>query len=228
MEHGRKTAMIVGSLFLIAMVASLAGGLWLEAIIDTSTSLESIAESSSQVVLGVLLELINGIAVIGIAVYLYPIFKRKDEALALGYVALRIIESVIIIGAVISPLALIGLSQEFVDAAAPEAHNLLALGNSLLEVRAILVGQMLGIFFSMAALVLYYLLYQTRIIPRFISVWGFISVALVLTWNLLELFGVSISFGMIFALSMIVNEIFMALWMIVKGFDLSALDTQAV
>jgi len=83
---------------------------------------------------------------------------------------------------------------------------------------------MIGIFFSLAALLFFYLLYQSKLVPRYISVWGLISVALVFTWNLLELFGIRISAGMIFLLSMILNEIFLAIWLIVKGFNSSAIN----
>jgi hypothetical protein len=203
--------------------SSLIGGIWLESILTAPDFLVSVSAKETQVVMGVLLELINGIAVIGIAVMMFPLFKKQNEALALGYVAFRIIEAVIIIAAVITPLTLIALSQSYLIAGAPEASNLLTLGSSFLVVRELLVGQMIGIFFSLAALLFFYLLYQSKLVPRFISVWGLISVALVFTWNLLELFGISISAGMILALSMILNEIFLAIWLIVKGFNLSAI-----
>jgi hypothetical protein len=227
MNTYKKTARIVGALFIIAMVTSLLGGIWLESILNAPDYLSNISANETQVILGVLLELINGIAVVGIAVMMFPIFKKHDEALALGYVAFRIIEAVIIIAAVISPLTLIALSQEFVKAGATDASNFQAIGTSYLAVRSLLVGQMIGIFFSLAALLFFYLLYQSKLVPRWLSVWGLISVALVLTWNLLEIFGISISAGMLLALSMILNEIFLAIWLIVKGFNSSAIDSGA-
>jgi hypothetical protein len=214
-----KTARIVGALFLIAMVTSLVGGLWLESIISAPDTLINVSANETQVVVGVLLELANGIAVIGIAVMMFPIFKKHDEALALGYVALRIIEAVLIIAALIIPLALIAVSQEYVNAAPQDASYLQAAGTSFLAARAVLAGQMLGIFFGLAALVFYYLLHKMRLVPRFISIWGLIAAVLVLAWNLVEIFGISVSFGMILALPIILNEIFLGFWLIVKGFD---------
>lgn len=225
MESNRKTAAVVGALFLLAMVTSLLGGVWLESILEAPETLEAVSTNQIQVVSGVLLELINGLAVVGIAVLMYPILKKQNEALALGYVALRIIEAVIVVAAVVSPLTLIALSQEYAAAGSASAPYIQTLGASFIEVRTMLVGQMLGIFFSLAALIFYYLLYQSVLVPRFIPIWGFISVALVLIWNLLELFGISISAGMIFALSMILNEVFMGLWLIVKGFNPSAVTS---
>jgi hypothetical protein len=95
---------------------------------------------------------------------------------------------------------------------------------SFVAVREHLVGQLTGIFFSLGALVLYSLLYQSRIVPRLIPVWGIIGVALILSWNLLEMFGVSVGdeLGMVLSLPIILNEAFLAIWLIVKGFDRSA------
>ncbi|MGB7093832.1 MAG: DUF4386 domain-containing protein [Anaerolineales bacterium] len=223
-----RTARIVGALFLIAIVASLVGGIWLETFLTSPDYLSSISGNRTQVAMGVLLELTNGLAVIGIAVAMYPIFRKQYEALALGYVALRIIEAVIIVAAVISPLALIALSQEYINAGAPDTSYFQTLGTSLLAVRAIWVSTMLAIFFGLGALLFYYLLYQSKLVPRFISVWGFISVALVLTWNLLETFGIRISAGIILALPMILNEIFLGIWLIFKGFNSSAIASESV
>jgi len=167
----------------------------------------------------VLLELINGIAVVGIAVVMFPIFRKQDEALALGYVAARIIESVVILAALVIPLVLLALSQDYVAAGAPDAPNFEVVGNSLLAVRANLAGQILGIVFSLAALLFYILLYQSRLVPRLISIWGLIAVVSLFTWNLLELLGLSISVGMIFALPIMLNEIFLGFWLILKGFS---------
>ena len=74
------------------------------------------------------------------------------------------------------------------------------------------------IFFSLAAFLLYVFLYKTRLVPHFISVWGMIAVILLLTWNVLEAFGISVPGGMLFALPMILNEIFLGFWLIFKGF----------
>jgi hypothetical protein len=221
MNSNKKTARIVGALFLIAMVASLAGGIWLESIITAPDYLVSISENETQVITGVMLELINGLAVLGIGVLMFPIFKKFNEALALGYVGVRITETVIIVLGLISPLVLITLSNEFVGGTA-DVSSFPAVGSLFLDVREVLIGQILGIFFSLAALVLYTLLYQSKLVPRWLSGWGFIGAVLILSWNLLETFGISVSFGMVLALPMILNEIVLGIWLIVKGFKTTA------
>lgn len=219
MNSNRRTARIVGALFLIAIVVSILGGSIIEPVLTAPDYLSSVSANGTQVVLGVLLELINGLAVIGIAVMLFPIFKKHNEALALGYVALRILEAVVVITAVSGPLTLIALSREYVAAGAADASAFHAVGTSLVAERSLWVSQMLGIFFGLTALVLYCILYQSKLVPRFVSIWGLIGAVLVMTWNLLELFGISVSLGMVLALPMMLNEIFLAIWLIVKGFS---------
>lgn len=216
MNNNRNTAIIVGALFLIAMVTSLVGAALIEAILDAPDYLTDVSANSTQVTIGALLELINGIAVIGIAVMMFPILKKQNEALALGYVAFRVVEAVIIFAALISPLALITLSQDYLAA---EVSNPQTLGTLFLAVRAHLVGQMIGIFFGLGALLFYYLLYQMKLVPRWISVWGLIAVVLVFTWNLLEFMDISLDAGIVFGLPIILNEIFLGIWLIARGFN---------
>lgn len=217
----QRTARIVGALFLIAMAASLVGAALIEPIMAAQDYLINGSTIGTQVTIGVLLELINGIAVIGIAVFMFPIFKKHNEGLALGYVAFRIIEAIIIFAAVVSPLTLLALGQEYLAAGAADTAYFQTMGTAFIAVRTIVYGQMLGIFFSLAALIFYYLLYQARLVPRWLSVWGIIAAVLVLTWNLLEFVGIHVSFGLILALPIILNEILLGIWLIVKGFNSS-------
>jgi hypothetical protein len=92
--------------------------------------------------------------------------------------------------------------------------------------RGHLASLLTPIFFSLAALLLYYFLYRSRLVPRFIPVWGFIAVVSLFTWNMLEAFGFSISAGMVFALPMILNEIFLGIWLLARGFDSPAVPSE--
>jgi hypothetical protein len=216
-----RTARIVGALFLIAMVASLVGGVWLESFLAAPDYLATISAKETQVLLGALLELINCIAVVGIAAMLFPLMKVHNEALAAGYLGTRVVEAIILSVAVISPLLLVTLSQEYLAAGTSDAAYFQTAGTLVIAARGHLASLLTPIFFSLAALLLYYFLYQSRLVPRFIPVWGFIAVASLFTWNMLEAFGISISAGMVFALPMILNEIFLGIWLIAKGFNAS-------
>jgi hypothetical protein len=83
------------------------------------------------------------------------------------------------------------------------------------------VALLIPVFFSVGAVLFYSLLSRSKLIPRFVSVWGLIGVVLILALNLLStinLLEVGMSTGLIFALPMILNEIFLGIWLIVKGF----------
>ena len=219
----KTTARFVGALFLIAMVTSLLGGVWLESITGAPDYLVELSSQKTQVVSGVLLELVNCIAVVGIAAALFPLMRVHNEALAAGYLGTRVIEAVVLSVAAISPLLLVTLSQEYVAAGAPDAAYFQTAGALVMAARENLASLLTPVFFSLAALLLYYFLYRSRLVPRLIPVWGFIAVVALFTWNLLEAFGLSVSAGMVFALPMILNEIFLGIWLLVKGFNSPAL-----
>lgn len=221
----KTTARIVGALFLMAMVTSLVGAGLIEVIFGPPLSPAKILANETRVVAGVLLELTNGLAVIGIAFLLYPLLKKLDEALAAGYLAFRIVEAVIIVVALAIPLAMIALSREF-SSAAPDAFAVA--GTALSALRTHLYGQLLGIFFSLGAFVLYSLLFHSRLVPRFISVWGLVAVVMIFAWNLSEMFGLGIEFGIVLGLPIILNEIFLGIWLLVRGFDRPATVAGAV
>jgi len=178
MNSHRKTAIIVGVLILIAygVLAS------------------SITESKIAVML---FEAISGVAVILIAVLMFPLFTPYNEKASFWYIVFRSIEGGLMIIAGILFLS----------------HN-----NLLLGIRdGIYVGH--GYIFAVAALFFYYLLYQSKLIPRWLSVWGFIAAILLILANVLELTSL-IPRAMILYLPIISNEVVLAIWLIVKGFNL--------
>lgn len=227
MNAYRKTAIVVGAFFLTAMVTYLLGASMIESVLGTPDYLSSAASSEALVIVGVLLELINCLAVIGIAATIYPIFRKHNEAMAMGYIAFRLIEATLLVVAALSPLVLVALSQELGTAGAAALPNVQPLGTLLISARAHLAGVLLTVFFSLGALLLYTFLYQTKLVPYWLSIWGLIAAILVLAWNLLEAFGFSISAGLIFGLPIILNEITLGIWLIAKGFNPPAIATEA-
>ena len=222
MDTSRKTAMFVGALFLTAMVTSIMGGALIEPLLSTPQDLVTLPANQTQLVSGVLLELVNAIAVVGIAVMMFPILRRHTEAIALGYVAIRIIEALMQIVSDVIPLSLLTSSQIYLISGTPDVAAFQAAGALWIAARTQLVGTMLGIFFSLGALLFYYALNRSRLVPRWLTIWGLAGVVPVLTWNLLEMFGINLSAGMILALPIILNEIVLGIWLILKGFEPSA------
>ncbi|MFN2184743.1 MAG: DUF4386 domain-containing protein [Anaerolineae bacterium] len=222
MSAYNRTARIAGALFLAAMVTSLTGGVWLESIVTAEDYLATASANETQLLLGALLELTNCLAVLGIASVLFPLMRRHNEALAAGYLGTRIVEVVVLAVAAVSPLLIVTLSQEYLAAGAADAAYFETAGALVMAARGQLASLLTPIFFSLAALLLYIFLYQTKLVPRFISMWGLIAVVALFTWNMVEAFGLHISAGMVFALPMILNEVFLGLWLLVRGFNGSA------
>jgi uncharacterized protein DUF4386 len=225
MNSNRKIASMVGILFLTAMVASLLGGAgFIEPSLSAPDFLAAVSENETQVIIGALLELVNGLAVVGIGVLMFPILKPNNENLARGYLGLRIIESVFCCVIVISPLSIITLSQAYSKAGASDASSYLAAGALSIAERAVVSNLLIPVFLGLGALVLYYSLFQSKLLPRFISIWGLIAATLILVLNLLLTFNIEVglAIAMISALPIISNEIFLGIWLIVKGFNFPA------
>jgi uncharacterized protein DUF4386 len=155
-------------------------------------------------ILGMVLEIISGLAVISIAVLMFPLFKPFNKNVSLGYIVSRIIE-----GGLLVVTGFLFLS-----------HN-----TSLLHIYyGIHVGH--GYLFAIAALIFYYLLYQSKLIPRWISVWGVIAAVLLILVNLLEVTGI-ISELIILKLPIVLNELVLAIWLLVRGFNPSAIKSES-
>jgi hypothetical protein len=218
MNASQKTARIVGALFLTSNVVFILGAMvFVEPILGAPDYLRLVSANRAQVVLGALLELFNAVAYIGIAVLMFPILRQRFESMALGYVGFRVIEFVMQTLSDLSPLSLLALSEEFVRAGAPEASSLQALGTLLLAER-IWAFHMVSVTFGLGALMFYTMLYRSKLIPRFISLWGLLGAAIVLVNALLEMFGMPPgNLGVV----MLLNELFLGVWLIVKGFNSS-------
>jgi len=207
MKTYRWAERIAGALFLIALVASIWGG----SLVDGGLGNPAGASASrNPIVAGVLLELVNAIAVLGIAALLWPALSRHNPALAMGYTGNRIVEAIMQVLASTVPLAI--LTWNGASAAGKEAAGAL-----MMALRAHLVGTMLAIFFGLGALIFYSIVYRSRLLPRFIPIWGFVGAAGILVWNILALF--EIQTGMYMAIPIITNELLLGIWLIVKGFN---------
>ena len=165
------------------------------------------------------------IAIAGISVLMFPILKRDNETLAVGYLCARFSEAVIVIFAIIFSLSLLGLSKEY-DAGTSDLKNFQTLGIILQEASDWTHLFSGVIVFSISALIFNYLLYRTEIVPRFLSVWGFVGATLLLAAGVLQMFGLDpLSIIAILLTAPIgLNEMVLAIWLIVKGFNLSVND----
>jgi len=225
MNTNRKTAIIVGVLFIIGTVVGiLSRVIFLGPILSDPNYLVKVSENQNQIVIGALFVLTMGFTLAMIPVMMFPIFKKHNEALALGYVVSRgALETVTCIAMVICWLFLITVSQEYVKAGAPDASYFQTLGTLLLKAN-VQIGSILDIVFPLGALIVYYLFYQSKLIHRWISVWGLIGAIMYLASGLLVMFGlITSTISDVLQLPIFLQEMVMAVWLIVKGFNPSAI-----
>lgn len=207
MKPLRKTAMFSGILFLTAMATSLVGGGLLEMVLGSADLQSAVATKKGLAITGIILEIINAASVAGIGILLFSIMKIRNEQTATGYISFRILEMFCCFAAAVLPLLLIQtdskeISQETID--------------FLLKSRSQITHIFIPLFFCLGALILYTFLYKTKLVPRYISVWGFTGVAGIAVLNIVN---IQNNVGMLLALPIILNEIFLGIWLIAKGFN---------
>lgn len=221
----RMNAIIAGVLFITADVADFLS-LPLLGSISASNYLVSVSANSNQVVTGALLLFISAAACPGIAISLYPVLRRYREGLALGAVGFRLIEGAFYIVSVLCLLLLLTLSQEFVKAGAPDPSYYQTLGALLLAGYRMAGNAASLLAFSIGALLYYYIFYQTRLVPRWLSGWGLVGAALSMVSGSLVMLRLIDPFStsqIVLNLPIAPQEIVLALWLIVKGFNPSAM-----
>jgi hypothetical protein len=157
-----------------------------------------------------------GVSLALIPMVLFRVFRKYNEALALGAVIFRgALEAIIYIGIAITWLLLLTISQKYVSSGMPEGSNYQLLGSMILDVASGLTI-MLDIVFSIGALFIYYLFYKTKLIPSWLSWWGLIGAVLYLAYPILTMYRIDLG---ALQLPLAVQEMIMAVWLIVKGFD---------
>ncbi len=228
MISNKKTAKIVGFLFILAAVTAVAGVILYDPILNGPNYLINGSEYANKVILGALMELILVVSVVGTATTMFPVLRKYNETVALWHVCFRFLEAIIIIIGVISVLSLLTLSREFVAASDPNLSSFQASGIVLNAIHdwTFLLGPnfMLGINTMMYS----YIFYKTKLVPRFIPILGMTGATLVFICALLVMFGVfpQLSFwGAILALPVAANEMILAVWLIIKGFNKPAFDS---
>lgn len=220
MKSHKKIARIVGVLYIIGTIAGILSLVLTGSILGSPDYLSAVSANENKVIMGALFVLTMAFALAMVSVVLYPILKKYNQPLALGYVVFRgALETFASLALVISWLILITLSQEYVNVGVPDASYFHTLGTLML--RAIdWIGLISTITFSLGALMLYYIFYKSKLVPKWISVWGLVGIALVLAAGLLGMFGISLQ---ILWAPLALQEMVMAVWLIVKGFNQSAI-----
>jgi hypothetical protein len=207
----RKAAAWIGVLYLTGTVGMVLSLVVTAGVLAGPAYLAQVAAQPDQVAAGALLLLVAGLALAMVPVVFWPIGRRHGETLALGYVIFRgALETVLYIVTVLGWLLLIALSTE------PDAGPLAGLVRTT---ETVIWDQLLAIPFALGALMFSVLLYRSRLVPRWLSVWGLVGATLYLVAPLGGMFGHSVGY---FMGPLAVQEMVMAVWLIARGFNPAA------
>ena len=223
MDSMRKTALVAGVLYLITFIAGIPPAAFLLGPVLSDPNYIVSAGADSQVLLGAFLDLVNALACIGTAVALYSVVKRQHEGFALGFVTTRMFEAAIIVIGVLSLIAVVTLRQA--GAVGTDETALVAVGRALVAVRdgAHLFGP--GVIPGLNALLLGYLMYRSRLVPRVIPAMGLIGAPLFLIGVSGLILGFTEQFPVLYGIAVIpiaLWELSLGLWLVFRGFNQSA------
>jgi hypothetical protein len=230
MKTYRMNAIMGGALYFLGTVfgvlAAVVGGEVLSSLVIGKPlagvdMLRLVATNSSRLTGGAFLTLLMGISLVAMTVFLYPIFRKDSEELALGMVLFRgALEGTGYFISTLGILALIALANEYTATGAASAV-LQSMGNVLYQLPD-LSGTAGTILFIIGTTCLCISFYRTRLIPRWLTVWGLIGVAPYMAYALLHFFHMDNGIGFYLQMVTAPQELVMGLWLVIKGFNQDA------
>ena len=219
----RKTATVVGVVYLAGFVVGIVGNIMIKSILDAPNHLSIISAASTTVAIGAILWLLAVIGDAGHGVLMFPVLKQHSERMAIGYLAFRIVDAVFIAVMVLFMLIQIPLSSEYLKTAAADASFLQALSAVSAQVSqyAYEIGMSaLGV----SGLILCYAFYKAKLVPGWLAIWGLVGYATILVGMLSAVMGSGL--GDLSSIPGGLWEVFIGVWLIVKGFSSSAVVSQ--
>jgi hypothetical protein len=221
----RRAEIVIAALFVLTAATTIPAAFALEPGLYTPDYLASIFPNKAALVLDALLWSFNNIGIVFIAVFAFPVLRKLDEALAVGYLAARIIEGTIMMVGIMAMLLLIPLSQQFLAAGAPQNSWFQTVGDVLLQTKRLGLTALSLPMLGLGGLFFTWQLFRFRLVPRFISVVGLIGYGLLIPASIAGLLGVIDvapgGNGSPLAIPVAVFEIILLpVWLLWKGFKM--------
>jgi hypothetical protein len=214
----RTTARIVGVIYLAGFAVGIVGNMLIQSVLGAPNHLSTVSASSMTVAVGAMLWLMAVVGDTAHGVLMFPVLKRHSERMAIGYLAARIVDAVFIAVMVLFVLIQIPLGSEYVKATAANASHLQAL--SALFTQAKLYAYQIGMSaLGLAGLMLCYTLYRAKLVPPWLAVWGIAGYAIIFCGMVSGVMGSGL--GDASSIAGGLWEMFMGVWLIVKGFNSS-------
>jgi hypothetical protein len=221
----RTTARVVGILYLAGMVIGIGGNILIQSILGAPDYLPTISANSIKLAIGALLWLMPAVGDLAHGVLMFPVLKQHKEGIAIGYLGFRIIDAVFIGVHVLFVLIQIPIGSEYLKAGVLNTFHLQALSNVFILVN--LYAYQIGmIFVGLAGSILCYSFYRSKLIPKFVAVWGLVGYATILCGSVLEV--LRFDLHLIHAIPGGLWEIFIGVWLLTKGFNSSAIDSGTI
>jgi hypothetical protein len=227
MRTDRKTAIIVGVLYIVGTVSGVLSLIVTGPVRTAQDLLIGVAAGGTPIILGALAVLTMGLALAMVPVMMFPILKKQNEALALGYAVFRGgLETLSPLATAAGWLLLLPLSQAY-RVGAPDAASLRAIGALLWDANAI--GSMGTIVFCLGAAMFYSVLFRSRLVPRWLSAWGLLAVVPDIAYGVLslaQLLDPLSTIATVLYVPIALQEMVLAVWLIAKGFNPTAMASQ--
>jgi len=220
MNNLKTNARITGALFVLATAAGVTAaslGAWM----TEPHSFTLMAGQETQVLISALLILVMALSCAGIGISMYPVLRRYSPGLAVGVAGFRLMEGTLQVGSAVALVALLAVSRELVGPSGPGVPTLVAVG-SVLKATHDWFGNGAFLFpFAIGASMYYGVFFAVRLVPRWLSAWGFLGLGLMVVAALLAMFGVvgpmsPVEVGL--SVPIALQEMVLAGWLIVKGY----------
>lgn len=217
MNTTNKVSRVLGLAFLLQFITSVSSGsvirpLWLVADNIRATMLK-IAENPAVLRVNILVDMLTALGVIFLGAILFATLRKQSEKIALTALGFYILEGALLAGSRIGTFSLLQFSQEYASTGQPE--TLLIFGKIALETMDYVGDALHVLAFCLGAILFYVLLYQSKVVPRWLSLWGLITVIPVLAGTLTALFDLHLPF--IFFLPYFPFELVIGIWILIKG-----------
>jgi hypothetical protein len=212
----RMTARVVGVVYLAGMVLGIGANVLVLSIVNGPGGLSTVATSTALLAVGAICWLATVAGDVAHGVLMFPILKRRSERMAVGYLAARILDATFIAVMALFILIQIPLARRFLEAGATDTSYLQALSAVLSEANLYAYGFAMTAV-GVAGLILCSVLLRSSLVPRVLAVWGLVGYAILLGGSLLEVAGFHLS--SIHAIPGGLWELFIGVWLIVKGFS---------
>ena len=218
MSAMRKTALVAGVLYLLTFISSIPAVFLQSPVLTDPNFIIGSAGADFQVRLGALFDIVNSLTAIGTAVALYAVIKRQSQGFSIGFVSSRLFEGAVLMIGVISILSIVTLQQP--GATGAQASLLVSTQQTLVTVRNWTFVLGTGVP-ALNAVLLGWIMYKSRLVPRAIPVIGLIGAPLFTSWIIGYILGVTdagTAWHAIGVAPIFIWELSLGLWMTFKGF----------